>query len=151
MRLAVTLLFLSFSVAASSSTGAEPDVILQKDVDRQASLAEKYPIKVCVGSLAYSGMAAKNDDSRCRDRSDITYDDCMKIPKKGRDFTQVVINKTVRVKTGDIIYLKKNLKYSFFTGSGGIVKDFSNESKSTFVFGTANYGGVALDPIKKCP
>ena len=96
-------------------------------------------------------MAAKTDDSLCRRRSDISFADCMKIGREGRDFSQLVINKKFKVKAGDVIYLKKNTKYSLVTGSGGVVKDFTKEPESTFKFHTANYGGVALDAVRKCP
>lgn len=148
--MAVFLLF-SISAQAANEGSLEPDVIFQKDVDRRAALVESYPIKLCVGSLAYSGMKAKIRDSDCRRRSDISYDDCMKIGKEGRDFSKLIINKTFKAVPGDVIYLKKNMKYSFFTGSGSIVKDFTRETKSIFSFHTANYGGVALDPAKRCP
>lgn len=151
INLSAYLLFFSFSVQAFVAPSTEPDVIFQKDVERQPSLVESYPIKLCVGDLGYAAMAAKTDDSNCRRRSDISYEDCMKIGTKGRDFSRLIVNKTFKAKAGDVIYLRKNMKYSFFTGSGGIVKDFTKESKSTFSFHTANYGGVALDPIKRCP
>lgn len=150
INVAAFLLF-SISVQASTTIGAVPDVIFQKDVDKQASLIKNYPIKICVGNLGYSAMESKTDDSNCRSRSDISYGDCMKIGKEGRDFSQLIINKKFKVKPGDTIYLKKHAKYSLVTGSGGITKDFSKESRSTFSFHTANYGGVALDPVKKCP
>ncbi|MBK7893063.1 MAG: hypothetical protein IPJ84_20070 [Bdellovibrionales bacterium] len=150
-NLAASILVLVFSTQVAVAIGEKPDIIFQKDVDRDALLLEIYPIKVCIGDLGYAPMAEKMDASGCRRRSDISYDDCMKIKKEGRDFSQLIVNKRFKVKTGDVIYLRKNMKYSFFTGSGGIAKDFTKESKSIFSFGTANYGGVALDPVKRCP
>jgi hypothetical protein len=151
IKLTAFLFLFSFSALAGITTGTEPDVIFQKDIDRQGSLIENYPVKICVGELGYAAMAAKTDDSHCRGRADISYDDCIKIGKEGRDFSQVIVNKIFKVKTGNVIYLKKHIRYSLVTGSGGVVKDFSKESKSIFLFHTANYGGVALDPVKKCP
>lgn len=148
INLAASLLVFAFS--PTIAVGAEPDVIFQKDVDQETSLLASYPIKLCIGDLGYAAMAAKMDDSNCRRRSDILYDDCMKIGKEGRDFSQLIINKTFKTKAGDVIYLRKKMKYSFFTVSGGIVKDFSKESNSTFSLHTSNYGGISLDPVKKC-
>lgn len=147
----MSFFLIAFSMQAAVAVGAEPDAVFQKDVDQQPTLVENYPVKLCVGDLSYSGMAKKMEDSRCRKKSDLSYDECMKVETKGRDFTQLIINKTFKVKTGDVVYLRKNMKYSFFTGSGGIVKNFAKEPSSIFSFHTANYGGVALDPVKKCP
>ena len=146
-----SLLVLIFLAQVPFAIGTKPIVIFQKDIDRDVSLRKSYSIKLCIGDLSYAAMAAKIDDSQCRKRSDISYSDCMKIGTKDRDFSQLIINKMFKVKTGDVVYLKNNVKYSFSTGSGGIVKNFTKESNSTFLFHTANYGGVALDSVKKCP
>jgi hypothetical protein len=151
LKMKYWILLITFLTQATVATGMEPDVIFQKDVEQLASRLENYPIKLCIGDLGYAAMAAKTDAFHCRNRSDISYDDCMKIGKENRDFSHLIINKRFKAITGDVIYLKKNLKYSFYTGSGGIVMNFAKERNSTFSFHTANYGGVTLDPVKKCP
>ena len=151
VRLKFSFLVFVFTTQLAVANSEKPDIIFQKDVDQEKSLLESYPVKICISELGYSPMAEKSDRVTCRERSDISYDDCLKMLKGHGDFSQVIVNKKFKAKTGDVIYLKKNMKYSFSTGSGGFVKDFTKEAKSIFVFGTANYGGVALDPVKKCP
>ena len=120
INLAASLLVFTFSPPIAMAIGAEPDVIFQKDVDRETSLLESYPIKLCIGNLGNAAMAAKMDDSNCRRRSDISYDDCMKIGKEGRDFSQLIVNKTFKAKAGDVICYSGHV--AIYDGNGGIVE-----------------------------
>ncbi len=137
-------------VAKSFANSDSSDVLFEKDREANPGLAKEYPIKICVGPLGYSGMEVKTkDDPRCREQKEIPYEECMRRRVSRANFKLLVINKSIKVQPGEVIYLKKK-KYSFLMGASGFQKNFSKEQNSTFKIDTANYSGVTIDSLKSC-
>lgn len=148
----IFLFFISLLITATEcfANFELTEVLFDKDYEANPELAKEYPIKICVGTLGYSHIEAKTqDDPKCQQQKEIPYEQCMKQRKGRANFKLLVINNSINVQPGDVIYLKRKA-YSFVMGASGFQKNFSKEKNSTFKIDTANYGGVTIDPLKNC-
>lgn len=69
--------------------------------------------------------------------------------RDGADYTTLKIDGKYSVNPYTALWLKKQA-YRFSSGEGSFKFDFRKTKKTIFKVDVANYGGMAIDPVKTC-